>query len=72
MKIARYYEAEKNPLGDSVVGAGNRDYTEEEFEALPERVQRSMDAQPFFRKTKPSTATKQAAPEPPAVETQEE
>jgi hypothetical protein len=54
--IARYYIAEKNPDNGHLPGAPLRDLTEEEFSALPEWLQRSVDALPFYRKTKPGDA----------------
>ena len=53
--IARYYDAEKNPDGGSLPGVPLRDLTEDEFAALPAWLQESVDAQPFFRKTKPES-----------------
>lgn len=62
MAIARYYNAEKNPEGAFVSGVPLRDITEEEWQALPERLQRSADASGFYRKT-PIPATRTAAKE---------
>lgn len=56
--IARYYDASKNADAAGFPGVPLRDLTEEEFDALPEHVQRSVDASPFYRKTptpKPTT-----------------
>lgn len=52
-KIARYYVAENNPDGGHFPGVGLRDLTEEEWDALPEGVQKSVDASDMYRKTKP-------------------
>lgn len=51
-KIARFYVADRNPDGASLPAVPLRDLTEEEFGALPEWLQRSVDACPFYRKTK--------------------
>lgn len=53
----RYYDAKVNPGGAALPGVGLRDLTAEEFEALPVWLQYSVDAQPFYRKTKPPTET---------------
>jgi hypothetical protein len=52
-KTARYYEAGKNPEGGMLPGVPLRDLTESEFAALPDWLQRSVDASPFYRKTRP-------------------
>lgn len=51
--IARYYDESKNSDGGSFPGVPLRDLTEEEFSSLPEWLQRSVDASPIYRKTKP-------------------
>jgi hypothetical protein len=43
--VARYYDKEKNAEGASLAGVPLRDLTEEDFEALPAHLQRSVDAQ---------------------------
>lgn len=63
MTIARHYIAEKNPDGGHIPGAPLRDITQEEFDALPEWLQRSVDASPMYRKTKPGESAR-AAPKP--------
>lgn len=52
-KIARYYVAENNPDGGHFPGVGLRDLTEEEWAALPERVQKSVDASKMYHKAAP-------------------
>jgi hypothetical protein len=73
MAIARYYDASKNPDGAVLDGVPLRDLTEEEFAELPPWLQASVDAAPFYRKTKPrhpseaepeTQAEVQPAPEP--------
>lgn len=53
MAIARYYDAEKNPEGASIDGAPLADISEEQFAEFPAWLQASVDAAPFYRKTKP-------------------
>ena len=48
-----YYDPSKNPGGASLDGVPLRDLTEEEFAELPNWLQASVDATPFYRKTKP-------------------
>jgi hypothetical protein len=55
--IARYYDIEKNPEQAFLAGVPLRDLTDEEWEALPPHLQRSVDALPFYRKTKSRTST---------------
>lgn len=67
MPIARYYDDSKNEDGRAFDGVPLRDLTDEEFAALPEWLQLSVDAAPFYRKTKPrteKTEDAQAEPEP--------
>jgi len=58
MTIARYYDEAKNPDGGHLPGVALRDLTEEEFSALPDWLQRSVDALPFYRRTKPVDSSK--------------
>lgn len=53
MASARYYDASKNPESAVLDGVPLRDLTEEEFAELPLWLQASVDAAPFYRKTKP-------------------
>jgi hypothetical protein len=55
--IARYYVAEKNPEGAFLPGVPLADLSQEQFDALPEWLQQSVDASPLYRKTKPPTET---------------
>lgn len=56
--IARYYDPEKNPERAFLAGVALRDISEDEWTQLPAHLQRSADALPFYRKTKPrSTAS---------------
>lgn len=55
--IARYYDASKNPDEAFFPGVPLRDLTSDEFDALPAHLQASLDASPFYRKTKPPTTT---------------
>jgi len=48
----RYYDASQNREGAALPGVPLRDMSAEEFEALPTWLQYSVDAQPFYRKTK--------------------
>ena len=57
MAIARYYDASKNPEERAFDGVPLRDLTEEEFAELPPWLQASVDAAPFYRKTKPRAAS---------------
>jgi hypothetical protein len=65
MSIARYYDASANPEAAALPGVPLRDLTEEEFGELPTYLQESVDAAPFYRKTKPTSAkaAKQASAE---------
>lgn len=56
-EIARYYDETKNPDGAYFPGVPLRDLTADELAELPEWLQRSVDAAPFYRKTKPTTTT---------------
>lgn len=60
----RYYDASKNP-GDVnyITGVPLRDLSADEFVALPEHLQRSVDDSDLYRKTKPPVAPI-AAPKP--------
>lgn len=60
--IARYYQEDKNEDGGALPGVPLRDITDEEFDALPAWLQASVDAAPFYRKSKPGKASK-AAPD---------
>ena len=61
--IARHYDASKNPDGGGIPGAPLRDITQDEWDELPEWLQRSIDASPFYRKTKPSASAPKAEKE---------
>lgn len=69
-QIARYYRADKNEAGAAFPGVPLRDLTDAEFEALPEHLQRDVDASELYQKTKPKpraqvldvTPTPDAAP----------
>lgn len=63
MTIARFYDEAKNPDGGHIPGVALRDLTQEEFDALPEWLQRSVDASPMYRKSKPGEPSK-PAPQP--------
>jgi hypothetical protein len=52
-KIARYYDASKNPDGGALGGVPLADMTEEQWDALEPHQRASADALPFYRKTKP-------------------
>jgi len=52
----RYYDASKNPENAMLVGVPLRDLAAEEFESLPVWLQYSVDAQPFYSRTKPKGA----------------
>jgi len=57
MKIARYYDATKNPDHAFFPGVPLRDLTDDEWDALDTRMQESIDATPFYRKTPPPRET---------------
>lgn len=51
--IARHYDESKNPGGAAFPGVPLADLTQEQYDALPEWIQRSIDASPMYRKTAP-------------------
>lgn len=53
MTIARYYDESKNPDRAYFPGVPLRDLTDDEWLALPQRYKDSVDAAPFYKKTKP-------------------
>lgn len=60
-EIAFTYDETKNPDGAFLAGVGLRDLTTAEFAALPEWLQRSVEACPFYVKASTKgrkTATK--------------
>lgn len=59
--IARYYDESKNPDGGALPGVPLADIDEETFNQLPEWLQRSVDASPMYRKTKPHKAAEDKA-----------
>ena len=60
----RYYVSENNPNESRyITGVPLRDLSEQEFAALPEHLQRSVDDSDLYRKTKPPVAPI-AAPKP--------
>lgn len=61
MAVVRYYEEAKNPLGGVLPGVPLRDLEEDEFDALPEYIQKSIDQSEYFRKTKPADTRVSAA-----------
>jgi len=61
MPIARYYDASKNEYDQFFPGVPLDDLDEEFFSSLPEWLQNSIDATPFYRKTKPPTETPKRA-----------
>jgi hypothetical protein len=62
MTIARYYDATKNPDGAFFPGVPLRDIEAGEWEALSKRMQESIDAAPFYRKTPVAKAPSKADP----------
>lgn len=58
--IARHYDAAKNPESASLPGVPLRDLTESEYEGYAPWLQASIDAAPFYRKTKPVAAQPKA------------
>lgn len=58
--IARYYLEEKRPEGAALPGVPLGDIDQDTFDAYPEWLQRSIDALPFYRKSKPGEPTKAA------------
>lgn len=63
MSIARYYDESKNPEQASFPGVPLADLDEATFAALPPWLQDSIDACPFYRKTKPPAPKALAEPE---------
>ena len=60
-RVARHYDASKNPDGASLPGVPLRDLTQAEFDALPAWLQLSVDASMFYRKTAPPNVAPQKA-----------
>jgi hypothetical protein len=58
-KIARYYVAENNPQSAFFVGVPQGDIDQATWDALPERIQRNVDAAPYYRKTAPPAPKEQ-------------
>lgn len=56
---ARYYDEAKNTEGRFIPGVPLRDITQDEYEALPKHLQRSVDAADIYRKTKPKSEPKE-------------
>jgi hypothetical protein len=54
---ARYYDETKNPEKGELPGVPLRDLTADEFAALPQWLQDSVDALPCYRKTPPPRET---------------
>ena len=52
-KILYYYDEEANPEGGFYGGVPLADLTEEQFKALPPYLQKSVEANKMYRKTKP-------------------
>jgi hypothetical protein len=65
MPIARYYDESRNEDGRAFDGVPLRDLTDEEFAALPEWLQLSVDASSLYRKTKPRADKAEDAPAEP-------
>ena len=51
--IVRFYDPSKNPDQAFFPGVPLRDIEADEWEALDKRMQESVDASPFYRKTAP-------------------
>jgi hypothetical protein len=81
--MPRYFREDRAELG-SFAGVPTRDLTDEEYEALPEHLQRAVDESPLYQKSRPVVArrtavrhepTKEPEPEPapePAPEPEEQ
>lgn len=69
-EIARYYDASKNENGGHLAGVPLADISQAEFDRYPAWLQASIDAQPFYRKTK-SSSTSKASKAPDANDTKE-
>jgi hypothetical protein len=52
--IARHYDASKNEEGAALPGVPLADIDEATFESYPQWLKDSIDAAPFYRKTKPT------------------
>jgi hypothetical protein len=55
--IARYYDASKNPDGAFLPGVPLADLPDALYISFPAWLRASIDACPFYRKTKPPTET---------------
>jgi hypothetical protein len=71
MSIARYYNAAANTEGRYFPGVPQGDIDEARWEALPKWLQETVDASPFYRKTKPSEAKAAPKAEPVAPKEQD-
>lgn len=58
----RYYDASRNPEGAQFHGVPLRDLDADEFEALPLWLQHSVDASPFYRRTRPRLPAPETPP----------
>lgn len=61
MTVARFYEESKHEEGGVLPGVPLADIDEETFNAYPEWLQQSIDALPFYRKSKPESAPRKRA-----------
>lgn len=60
MAVSRYYVEDRNPDGATLPGVPLADLDEETFDAYPAWLQASIDASPFYRKSKPDSGTRAA------------
>ena len=60
-KPAYYYDASKNPSGDSLPGVPLRVLSTEELEAMPPWLQQSIADSDMYRKTKPAAPAPEQA-----------
>lgn len=53
MAVARYYRADKNTDGGEFPGVPLRDLEADEWDLIPEWLQKSVDASGMYQKTNP-------------------
>ena len=55
MKIVYYYDEDKNPGGDALIGVPLRDLAEDDMAQFAKHTVASIEASPLYRKTKPES-----------------
>jgi len=69
MKIVYYYDEDKNPGGDALIGVPLRDLTEDDMAQFAKHTVASIEASPLYRKTKPESRKAAEATSTPAKAT---